>query len=244
MRRRGPGAAGLRNKKKAQEKLKELGQQSQAEQVEHINQSMEKFKTALEAFAKKHKNKINKNPRFRAQFHQMCMQIGVDPLASNKGFWAQVLGVGDFYYELGVQLIDVCRRTREQNGGLMLIDELTKRLQKLRGSKSQEISPEDVYAAIKKLRNLGGGYQVVTVNGKKMVVSVPMELNVDHIQLLTLAQKSGFTSESMACAKLNWTAPRFQNLMKLLLQEGMVWVDNQTEEREYWFPSLVSNLSL
>ena len=29
---------------------------------------------------------------------------GVDPLASNKGFWAQVLGVGDFYYELAVQV--------------------------------------------------------------------------------------------------------------------------------------------
>lgn len=28
----------------------------------------------------------------------------MDPLASNKGFWAQVLGVGDFYYELAVQV--------------------------------------------------------------------------------------------------------------------------------------------
>jgi len=25
----------------------------------------------------------------------------VDPLASNKGFWAELLGIGDFYYELG-----------------------------------------------------------------------------------------------------------------------------------------------
>jgi len=29
--------------------------------------------------------------------------VGVDPLASNKGAWAQLLGFGDFYYELGVQ---------------------------------------------------------------------------------------------------------------------------------------------
>ena len=34
----------------------------------------------------------------------MCQKIGVDPLASHKGFWAQLLGVGDFYYELGVQV--------------------------------------------------------------------------------------------------------------------------------------------
>ena len=37
----------------------------------------------------------------------MCARIGVDPLASSKGFWAQLLGVGDFYYELGVQIIEV-----------------------------------------------------------------------------------------------------------------------------------------
>ena len=46
-------------------------------------------------------NDIRKNPEFRAQFHAMCARCGVDPLASNKGFWAELLGIGDFYYELG-----------------------------------------------------------------------------------------------------------------------------------------------
>lgn len=46
-------------------------------------------------------NDIRKNPTFRAQFHEMCSKVGVDPLASNKGFWAELLGIGDFYYELG-----------------------------------------------------------------------------------------------------------------------------------------------
>ena len=43
----------------------------------------------------------------------MCKEIGVDPLSckhmlslthsiANKGFWVDVLGVGDFYYELAV----------------------------------------------------------------------------------------------------------------------------------------------
>lgn len=47
-------------------------------------------------------NDIRKNPTFRAQFHEMCAKVGVDPLASNKGFWAELLGIGDFYYELGL----------------------------------------------------------------------------------------------------------------------------------------------
>lgn len=34
----------------------------------------------------------------------MCANVGVDPLSSNKGMWTQLLGFGDFYYELGVQV--------------------------------------------------------------------------------------------------------------------------------------------
>ena len=47
-------------------------------------------------------NDIRKNPTFRSQFHEMCAKVGVDPLASNKGFWAELLGIGDFYYEIGM----------------------------------------------------------------------------------------------------------------------------------------------
>lgn len=50
-------------------------------------------------------NDIKKNPTFRSQFHEMCAKVGVDPLASNKGFWAELLGIGDFYYELGTYKI-------------------------------------------------------------------------------------------------------------------------------------------
>ncbi len=42
----------------------------------------------------------------------MCSKIGVDPLASNKGFWSELLDVGDFYYELGVQIIEIGILTR------------------------------------------------------------------------------------------------------------------------------------
>ena len=50
-------------------------------------------KTHLEEFARKYKNEIKKNPEFRQQFQTMCGKIGVDPLQSNKGVWAELLGV-------------------------------------------------------------------------------------------------------------------------------------------------------
>lgn len=68
-----------------------------------------------------------------------------------------MLGFGDFYYELGVQIVEVCLRsvslawhrcslttalirTRARNGGLIEIGELRRHLQKMRGKSSQEIS--------------------------------------------------------------------------------------------------------
>lgn len=58
----------------------------------------------------------------------MCANVGVDPLASNKGMWAQLLGFGDFYYELGVQVVEACLASKAMNGGLMDLDSLRKQV--------------------------------------------------------------------------------------------------------------------
>ena len=80
-----------------------------------MNKQMIDFKSHLETFAVKYKKEITLNPVFRNQFLKMCKEIGVDPLSCNhftillkchvakKGFWVDVLGVGDFYYELAVK---------------------------------------------------------------------------------------------------------------------------------------------
>jgi len=76
----------------------------------------------------KYKNKINSDPEFRHYFHNMCEEVGVDPLASSKGFWADLLGVGDFYYELGVQIIQICLLTRSINGGMITVVDMLNRI--------------------------------------------------------------------------------------------------------------------
>ena len=62
----------------------------------------------------------------------MCASIGVDPLASSKGFWSEMLGVGDFYYELGVQIIEVCMAHSHKTGGLMELEDLRRRVARSR----------------------------------------------------------------------------------------------------------------
>merc|ERR1719495_1993892 len=113
---------------------------------------MEMFQHNLEEFASKHRDDIKKDPEFRLQFQEMCASIGVDPLASSKGFWAEMLGVGDFYYELGVQIVEVCMATSHKTGGLMELEELKRKLIKSRrgfrhsqrGESQSDISQDDV----------------------------------------------------------------------------------------------------
>lgn len=54
---------------------------------------------------------------------------------ANKGFWADLLGFGDFYFELSVQITEICIATRPQNGGLIEMEELKRRIKVKRGDR-------------------------------------------------------------------------------------------------------------
>jgi len=199
----------------------------------------------LEEFATKHREEIRKNPQFRSQFQQMCAAIGVDPLASSKGFWSKMLGVGDFYYELGVQVVEVCLATSHSTGGLMTLDKLKERLIQSRGRNKQEISSDDILMAIRKLKTLGNGFTVIPLGGsdgstsRYLVQSIPGELTMDHTQLLQEAESTGYVSPSQLKAKLGWQEERIQRALDYMLTEGLAWLDDQSsKDKLYWFPGL------
>lgn len=239
MRRRGAGIGAITNKNLAQAKYKDKGNEIAEDQFAQMSKQMENFKGHLEEFTGKHKDDIRKNPEFRAQFQEMCAAVGVDPLASSKGFWAEMLGVGDFYYELGVQIIEVCLATSHRNGGLISIEELKERLMKSRGKKSQDISFDDLLRAIKKLKVLGNGFSVISVGGTYMIQSVPGELSMDHTAVIQQAQSTAHVTKSDLMKTLKWEEERANRALNYLVKEGLVWVDDQSSsEREFWFPSL------
>lgn len=157
--RRRVGLGAIQQQKLAAEKYKDKGTDLQENQLEQMTKQMEVFRVKLEEFAMKHKEDIRKNSQFRKQFQEMCAAIGVDPLATGKGFWS-VLGMGDFYYELGVQVVEVCLAANHKTGGLMELDDLRRRLIAARGQSSvhQEITKEDILMAAKKLSIFGNGY--------------------------------------------------------------------------------------
>eukprot|EP00126_Sphaerothecum_destruens_P000260 Sdes_comp10307_c0_seq1m1945 len=243
--RRGVGLKSLQRKKEAREKFAEVGSDLADMQIETMTHLMNEFKSNLEQFAQKHRKDIRKDPLFRVHFQKMCNKIGVDPLASNKGFWGQLLGVGDFYYELGVKIIEVCLTSRSTNGGLIELVELQKKLKKARGTSAEDISVEDIETAIKKLKVLGSGFDIFKVGDHKVVQSVPVELNMDHAAILTLADRqSGSLSVQDVQQELGWTPARTETVISQLLREGMCWIDLQAPDVIlYWFPGLVPLLT-
>ncbi|KAH0434466.1 hypothetical protein IEQ34_026824 [Dendrobium chrysotoxum] len=234
-------------------------------------------------------NDIRKNPTFRSQFHEMCAKVGVDPLASNKGFWAELLGIGDFYYELGccrfgchvyvfgcfpsctvllkdkslqnfsvlpitflfnvdfweyprVQIVEICLATRSHNGGLINLQELCSLLSQRRRTAREAISEDDCLRAISKLKVLGSGFAVISIGRKKLVRSVPTELNRDHNEILELAQGQGYVTVEEVEKRLSWSSGRAMDALETLLKEGLAMIDDghRDGKRRYWFPCVAS----
>lgn len=246
----GVGRSGAGANRKLQRKADEMHALSLQSAVETI----EKLQVSLQDFAKKHQSDIQNDPLFRQQFLQMCGPLGVDPLQSRKSFWSQAFGadVGDYYYELSVKVAEVCFATRSQNGGIMAVPEALQILNRNKAKRSnnrsrkeklQLYSQGDIQIAVKKLHTLGGGFRIVKVGKSDMIVSVPTELDQDHVEVMNLAAMDvgagqGCVTVDDVTQQLNWSRDRADRALSLLLQEGMAWQDNFHGILYYWFPSV------
>ncbi|ORX77370.1 winged helix DNA-binding domain-containing protein [Anaeromyces robustus] len=235
------GIAGIQQQKKLNENLHKIGDELYSQQLEQMQAQMVQFKEQLEIFAKKYKNDIKKDETFRQNFQSMCTSIGVDPLASSKGFWGEILGVGDFYYELAVQIIQVCYLSRSRNGGLIEINELKKTLTEIRGKKAVKISVDDITRALKNIEILGTGFSIIKIGDKKMIQSVPRELNSDTSSILLLAQKKGYVSTQQIQNELNWSLLRINQTLESLIKEGICWLDDYNGQKNYYVACYFQN---
>ena len=142
--------AAFERQQQSQRSFAELSNELSQAHVQHLHAQLEQFRAALVRFATTHRDNIRKDPAFRHEFQKMCASIGVDPLAGPRkgGWWAEVLNLGDWQYELGVQIVDVCVSTRERNGGLIEMGDLVRLVSKLRAVEEGTITEEDVYASL------------------------------------------------------------------------------------------------
>ncbi|KAL6238522.1 hypothetical protein BDW75DRAFT_21730 [Aspergillus navahoensis] len=251
--RRGVGLGAFANRTQATQSYANHGANIRSTHTSSLQTQLSVFQTLLHNFALEHSSTIKSNPTFRAEFARMCNAIGVDPLAASnvKGkngrktlgdgasFWTQIMGgdMNDFYFEVAVRVVELCRETRSENGGLIGVEECRKRVGKGRAIGSGlEVTDDDVLRAVKALEPLGSGFSIILVGSKQYIRSIPKELNTDQATVLEVIQVLGYVSVSMLQINLNWEKARAKTVLDDLLSDGLVWVDLQSAEKEYWSP--------
>lgn len=270
--RRGPGVVALNRQAESQEHFTSFSQEWNSTRLEELKAEIDQFSEALRSFAASHRRDIQRDPEFRHAFQRMCASLWVDPLAGHPStgsrggglgrvtnLWNELTGFGDWQYELGVQIVDVCVSTRPLNGGLIsmqaLIDGVTRlrlgsQVQSSRGSEAVGVITEkDVERSVTALQPLGCGYEIIALNGSKLIRSVPQKMNADALVILdALASGALCPADAMGLAyvtvealsnhsskdakgksaqpTLPWSPERaVQALDDMLLNDGTLWLD-------------------
>ncbi|KAL3475248.1 EAP30/Vps36 family-domain-containing protein [Aspergillus californicus] len=253
--RRGVGLGAFANRTQATQSYATHGANLRSTHTTSLQTQLSVFQSLLHTFALEHSSTIKSNPTFRAEFARMCSAIGVDPLAASnvkgkngrKGpgdsvsasFWTQIMGgdMNDFYFELAVRVVELCRETRSENGGLLGVEECRKQVGKGKAIGSGlEVTDDDVLRAVKSLEPLGSGFSIIHVGSKQYIRSIPKELNTDQATVLEVIQVLGYVSVPMLQVNLKWEQARATTVIDDLLADGLVWVDLQCPIKEYWSP--------
>jgi len=105
---------------------------------------------------------------------------------SKKRLLLNVLGIGKFYYKINGEIMSVTEvqsilRERGTKFGFSSSEGRKK-------SSSSKYSKEDIITTISKLSKLGSGFRTVQIGKSVMVISVPTELDNDHMEVMTIAQ--------------------------------------------------------
>lgn len=257
--RRGIGLSAFSNAAISSDQYARHGAALRTTHAEALSTQLEVFQAALHNFSLTHAKDIRSNPTFRAEFARMCNAIGVDPLAGSnvrhaagalsgggKSVWAKMLGssVNDFYFELAVRVVEVCRETRSENGGMIAVSEVRDRIAQGRGliGGNLQVTDDDVQRALDSLEPLGGMFKTTMLGSTKFIRSVPKELNQDQAVVLEVIQVLGFVTVSMLQDNLAWEAARAVAVVDDLVGDGLVWVDEQAAETEFWSPASMHNI--
>ncbi|KAJ4349795.1 ESCRT II complex subunit Dot2 [Didymosphaeria variabile] len=258
-RRRTPGLSSLNSSRLQTHHYTAHGAALRNRNAETLQTQLSVFQSLLHNFALTHAKDIRANPEFRAEFARMCSALNIDFLASSYhkdgkdgksgadggSIWAQLLGgsVNDFYFNLGVLIVEECRATRSENGGLISVHDLRTRISKGRAGSiggAMQVSDDDIKRAVDSLAPLGSCFTLMKIGHRLLIRSVPKELNTDQSTVLEAMQLLGHVTISMLQINLDWERPRAHAVIEDLMADSLVWVDTQAGENEYWSPAFIS----
>jgi hypothetical protein len=175
----------------------------------NLKTQLQIFQQSLEHFLTNNRGEINKDPNLRQEFYNLCREIGFDPLICNfksasKGELSTKTDNSQFYNDIAVQITSVCLGLRSRTGGLLQVEDCLKWVNKLRGAR-HSITLADLFQALNSLKVFGSGIKIIE-GQSKMILSVPLELNLDQKEVIDKSNEQGFVEKSMFS---EWSDARF-----------------------------------
>lgn len=246
--RRGVGLGAFTSRTDTAQAYNTHGSNLKSANAASLRTQREVIQSLLHNFAIEHTDAIKSNPNFRAEFARMCHAVGVDPAAgtnltsktkNSSSLRAKVFGpdLNDFYCSVAVRIVELCRRTRAQNGGLIGVTECRDSVAKGQAiGGGLQVSEDDIVQAVKSLKVLHGGYDIQTIANKQFIRSIPKELNTDQSDALEFLQFAGSITITDLVVNLKWERARAKLVLEDMMADSLIWVDKQCNEWEYWSP--------
>nr|CCC90183.1 conserved hypothetical protein [Trypanosoma congolense IL3000] len=188
--RRAIGVAHVHKSRETKRQMTDLGAQITAERVAQIADQLESLEEQLRTLARKYKNEIATDPAVRARFKQISDSLGVDLISSKKNVFAELLGLGDFYYGLAGKVVEACMREQKFFGSYVPLSRIVSVVNRQYNACIDEgercvISEGDIHMALSKLHVLGDGYDIVKLTDVNYIQTTPCgSCSADDVSLL------------------------------------------------------------
>lgn len=228
------------------DKYSELGEIFNKRHTEALSTQLSVFRSALINFANDHGDEIKDNDEFRNKFTQICHLVGVDPLELMIYICSKrQKRIEGFYSALAVRIVEICKLTREMNGGMMSMKELISRLSE-NVNLETPIMDSDVKKLFHILESLGGGFEFININGKQWLKfsstsSGGKGISTDQQKIYEICEfMGGYVTVKLLRDNYGWDTIRCSNALEELIMDGYLWLDSQAEGGpQYWVPSWI-----
>ena len=215
------------------------------ERIEKLKNAVTTLQSCLQKIVENQKKELQGDEEYQKKFYKLCNDIGVDPFTQKKGFLAGLLNknLDEYYKALGMRVLNVCLKTRYENGGLIKLSELKNILNSSNGNKKGErVHSEDIRIAVQKLSCLSSSLSIEKIQDEdegeiEYVKSADMEFSADSLKILAKANRR---KGIVQVADLSHDrSDKWRKELDVFVSKGIAWIDIHDGLSTYYFPTIV-----
>ena len=215
------------------------------ERIEKLKNAVTTLQSCLQKIVENQKKELQGDEAYQKKFYKLCNDIGVDPFTQKKGFLAGLLNknLDEYYKALGMRVLNVCLKTRYENGGLIKLSELKNILNSSNGNKKGErVHSEDIRIAVQKLSCLSSSLSIEKIQDEdegeiEYVKSADMEFSADSLKILAKANRR---KGIVQVADLSHDrSDKWRKELDVFVSKGIAWIDIHDGITTYYFPTIV-----